>query len=120
MGALLVPKVALAVLLAASIGRAFFGAPPAHPRSGTVPCGMLGLAAYLASVLLAADRHPLLACVLVATAVEAFCLAVWLSRGRDDGGGEPAPPSADGPVDWAEFDRQRAGWTPPRVPVGSG
>jgi hypothetical protein len=120
MGALLVPKVALAILLAASIGRAFFGAPPAHPRRGVVPCGVIGLSAYLGSVLLAADRHPLLACVLVVTAVEAFCLAVWLSRGRDDGGGEPAPPTAHGPVDWAEFDRQRAGWSRPRVPVGSG
>jgi hypothetical protein len=74
----------------------------------------------MASVLVAADRHPLIACALVAAAVEAFCLAVWLSRGRDDGGDEPVPPSSDGPVDWAEFDRQRAGWSRPRVPVGSG
>jgi hypothetical protein len=118
-GALLVPKVALAILLAASIGRAFFGSPPGRPRRGAVPCGLLGAAAYMGSVMLAAGDHPLMACAMVAAAVEAFCVAVWLSRGRDDGGDEPAGPGSGGPVDWAEFDRQRAGWSGPRVPLGS-
>jgi hypothetical protein len=58
-----------------------------------------------------------------AGAVLAASLAGWCSRAPQDGGpdgpAEPEPePEPQPPVDWDAFDRARAGWARPRVPVG--
>jgi hypothetical protein len=105
-------KLALAALLALSIHRAFLGAPPAAPhRTAGRVVGALGAAAYAAGIYCALLGPPTAAALLIGTGTATLCLAVWLSRGRDD------PPPADErlddpdpPVDWAEFDRRRALW----------
>jgi hypothetical protein len=104
----------LAALLAASIWRAFFGAPPpVLDRVAALAWAGAGVA-LTAAVLLAgqADRRE----ILIAAAVEAICVAGWwLRRGGDDG---PERPELDAPdpespgIDWNEFDRERAGWRP--------
>jgi hypothetical protein len=104
----------LAALLAASIWRAFFGAPPpVLDRVAALAWAGAGVA-LTAAVLLAgqADRRE----ILIAAAVEAICLAGWwLRRGGDYG---PEHPELDAPepespgIDWNEFDRERAGWRP--------
>jgi hypothetical protein len=113
-------KLALAALLALSIHRAFLGAPPAEPHSfaGRV-VGGLGGGAYAAGVWFALLGPATAAAALVGAGTGALCLAVWLSRWRDDeGGGGGGDDGDDGPpVDWGDFDRRRALWEHrPRVP----
>jgi hypothetical protein len=106
----------LAALLAASIWRAFFGAPPPVLDRVAALAWVGAGAALTAAVLLAgqADRRE----ILIAAAVEAICVAGWwLRRGDDDGPDHPELdcPGVGGPdsgIDWDEFDRERAGWRP--------
>jgi hypothetical protein len=109
---------ALAVLLAASIGRAFLGRPARRPRRGTARALLAGTAlCYLggaALVLVAGAALP--GAILVVAGIEASCLGAWLERagddpddpdGPDDGGGT----GDRGPWDWDAFDRARADWS---------
>jgi len=111
-------KLGLAALLAASILRAFYGPPPESAREdAALRAGAVGVVAYVAAVAVAFTAHPTAACALLVAAVEALCLAVWLARGRDERrGGEPES-EPDPPIDWAEFDRERARWDRPRTPT---
>ena len=109
------PKIALAVLLAASIARAFFGPPPPRPRGTLAPAAAAaGFLSYGLALGLALAGRQTAACVCLVAGVEALCLAVWLARGGDDRDDfdEAAPAEPDPPVDWAEFDRERARWRP--------
>ena len=112
------PKIALAVLLAASIARAFFGPPPPRPRGTLAPAAAAaGFLAYGLALGLALVGQQTAACVCLILGVEALCLAVWLARGGDDRDDFDVPaPEPDPPVDWAEFDRERARWRP-RLPA---
>src|SRR3954451_7461239 len=105
-------KLALALLLAASIFRAFYGPPPAGARRGPARvAAAVGVAGYLAALAVAWVHHPAAAQALIAVAVEVLCLAAWLARGRDDRGrGDEAEAQPDPPVDWARFDRERERW----------
>lgn len=112
---------AIAALLLASIGRAFFGPPPDRSDLLAAAAWMLAGATLLGFVLIAghaARPRDLLA----AGGVEAICVAGWRLRqaSRGGGGGDSDPaPEGDPPVDWDEFDRARAGWRPrPRDPAG--
>jgi hypothetical protein len=112
-------KIALAALLAGSILRAFFGAPPASGHRGdALRAAIVGGGCYLAAIAVAYLGSSTIASGLIVAAVEAMCLAVWLARGRDDPGhGDIDPDPVDPPVDWAEFDRLRRDWSArPRVP----
>jgi hypothetical protein len=114
-------KVLLAVGLVLSIGLAFFGRGPSRPASRrlvlTVALG--GLLGYAVGLHAAIHHKHAFAAALIAAAVEAMCLAVWLAKARSDGDGgserpdepEPADPGDDdrGP-DWGAFDRERALW----------
>jgi hypothetical protein len=108
-------KLALALLLAASIFRAFYGPPPAGARRGPArAAAAVGVAGYVAALVVAWAHHTMAARVLIAVAVEALCLAAWLARGRDDRGrGDEPEPEPDKPVDWARFDRERERWGDP-------
>jgi hypothetical protein len=120
MGAVLVVKVALGVVLGLSIARAFFGAPPSRPMRGGTAAAVAGGLGYAAAMAETVRGATLTACVLLAVAVEALAVAVWIARGGDDGTDETCDPADGPPPDWAEFDRVRAGWTPPprdRTPV---
>jgi hypothetical protein len=112
------PKIALAVLLAASIARAFFGPPPSRARGSLAPAAAgVGFFAYGLALGLALAGLETAACILLVAGVEALCLAVWLARGGDDrGGDDPPPPEPEPPVDWEAFDRERARWRP-RTPA---
>jgi hypothetical protein len=111
-------KIALAAILAASILRAFFGAPPSSGhRTDALRAAVAGGGCYLSAIAVAYLGSSTLASALIVAAVEAMCLAVWLARGRDDPGHDDADPDpVDPPVDWAEFDRMRRDWSRPRVP----
>jgi hypothetical protein len=108
------PKIALAVLLAASIARAFFGPPPPRPRGTLAPAAAAaGFLAYGLALGLALAGRQTAACACLIAGVEALCLAVWLARGGDDRDDFDEPvPEPDPPVDWASFDRERARWRP--------
>ena len=109
-------KVALAVLLAASILRAFYGPAPSSPRRGLAALvGLAGASCYLAALAVAWGNHVTGASLLIALSIETLCLAVWLARGRDDRGDGGPEPQPDPPVDWAEFDRERERWARPPV-----
>jgi hypothetical protein len=104
-------KLALAALLAASILRAFYGAPPRSPhRAASLGIGMLGGACYGIAMAVAWAQHATRASMLLVVAIETMCFAVWLARGRDDRGDGGPEPEPDPPVDWAEFDRERERW----------
>lgn len=112
-------KIALAVFLAASILRAFFGEPPASGhRTDALRAGLAGATCYMLAIAVAYVGYSTAACGLIVAAVEAMCLAVWLARGRDDPGyGDAEPDPVDSPVDWAQFDRERERWSSrPKVP----
>jgi hypothetical protein len=115
-------KLVLAAFLVLSILRAFFGEPPAGGhRADALRAGLLGAGCYVLAIAVAYVGSSTIACALIVAAVEAMCLAVWLARGRDDHGhGDVDPEPVDPPVDWAEFDRLREGWSRspsrPRVP----
>lgn len=112
-------KLALAAFLVVSILRAFFGEPPTSGHRGdALRAALAGATCYMLAIAVAYLGSSTVACVLIVTAVEAMCLAVWLARGRDDPGhGGALPEPVDPPVDWAEFDRLRERWgSRPRVP----
>jgi hypothetical protein len=106
---------ALAIVLAASIGRAFLGRPARRTRRGTARALLAGTAVcYLggaALVLLAGAALP--GAIVVVAGIEASCLGAWLARAAgddpDDGDGDDA--GDGGPWDWDAFDRARAGWS---------
>jgi hypothetical protein len=114
-------KVMLAVGLLLSIGLAFFGRGPARPASRRLVLAVAlgGLAGYAVGLHAAIHHRHAFAAALIAAAVEAMCLAVWLAKARSDGDGgserpdepDPADPGDDerGP-DWDAFDRERALW----------
>jgi hypothetical protein len=113
-------KIGLAAILAGSILRAFFGAPPTTGhRTDAVRAACVGAACYMLAIAVAYIGHATAASGLIVAAVEAMCLAVWLARGRDDPGhGGTFPEPVDPPIDWAEFDRARERWgSRPRVPL---
>ena len=111
-------KAAMAVVLLASIWRAFFGPPPEERDMGVarmwgVTAGVLYLAGIYALV---DDRQA--APMLVGAGVVALCMAFWHARGDDDGGGGGGEDDDDtGPIDWDRFDRARRDWERPRVPA---
>ena len=113
------PKIALAVLLAASILRAFFGPPPPRSRGALAPAAAAaGFLSYGLALGLALAGHQTAACFCLIAGVEALCLAVWLARGGDDRDDFDEPvPEPDPPVDWAAFDRERTHWGRPRQPI---
>jgi hypothetical protein len=116
-------KAVLAVALALSVGRAFFGMPArsVHERLARTLIGFsICLYVLACDALLEGDEST--AAVFVITGVEALCLAAWVGRRRDDedggddggGGGDNGPDP--GPIDWDAFDRARDNWRP-REPV---
>jgi hypothetical protein len=106
-------RVILALLLMASIGRAFLGAPAPAPRPPLtrVLLGVMALA-YLGALAAWAGRDHPAGALLAALGVEAGCLAVWLSRaGPPEPPPEPPAPEEPPPLlDWARFDRERDLW----------
>jgi hypothetical protein len=107
----LLVKAAVAAALALVLARAFMGPPPRrlHPLLSLV-AGFLGLLGYPIAVLVAADRHPQLASILLGVAVASMALAFWAARGRNDDGGDDDPPGPEPPLDWEAFDRERERW----------
>jgi hypothetical protein len=109
-------KIALALLLLASIGVAYLAPPPQRRiglglRSAILSVGMTG---YVAAVGAFAAGAIVPGALVLALAGELVCAAGWLSRGEappsdddsDDGGGggggrRPKPP----PPDWDAFER---------------
>src|SRR4051794_10110100 len=108
------PKIALAVLLAASIVRAFFGPPPPRPRGTLAPAAAAaGVLSYGLALGPAPAGRGTAARIRLIAGGGARCLAVWLARGGDDRDDFDEPiPEPDPPVDWAAFDRERARWRP--------
>ncbi|MBJ7330609.1 MAG: hypothetical protein JHC95_11985 [Solirubrobacteraceae bacterium] len=112
----------LAAALAATIVWAFFGRAPRRcvPVRAVVWTGSLGVACYAAAALAVAFGRGE-AALLMAFAVEGLCATVWLARGvpRDEGedddggggGGRPKHPTGPSPIDWEQFDRDRAAWS---------
>jgi hypothetical protein len=113
-----VVKVAVAVVLLASMARAFLGpqASPTRPMLGklAIAAACLVQAGAIAAALTA---HDMLAGVAAAGGVEATCVAAWLGwydepPGPDDDSDDDVPP-----FDWDAFDRERSSWDRPRVPA---
>jgi hypothetical protein len=116
------PKVALAAVVCASMWRAFLGAPaPANHRAAarlllvhTVGCYGGG------AIVVIAGGAELLGSMLIVAGIETSCVAAWLVRGaRDDGGGDDGDGGGGGggsgprlppPIDWEAFDRARRAW----------
>lgn len=116
-----VAEAAIAVVLALSMIRAFFGSAPEHADLVAAGAWLVAGILLLIGVLVSGDDGPL-GLILSAVAVEAVCVAGWWLRGDDDGGGEdddggiePAPGGP--PIDWTAFDRERERWRGPREPV---
>ncbi len=113
----LVLKTAVALVMVASMVRAFRG-PPASPRRPRLGRAVAAFAVLFQICAVAATLtgHMTVAAVAAALGVEATCLAVWL-------GWEDEPPSDDEPhddvppVDWEAFDRERRSWDRPRAAV---
>jgi hypothetical protein len=123
----LAAKVALAVVLAGSIGAAFFGPRPRRRRPLALRAlAVAGLLLYAAAgVAVWAAGSVTAGALLVMAAVEVVCLAAWLARGRDDdrrwppeedeGPDEPDPPGGD----FASFEAALRRWQRdrPRSPL---
>jgi hypothetical protein len=115
--------VVLALLLMASIARAFLGPPARTPRPPVTRALLATMAlAYLGALAAWAGRDHPTGALLAALGVEAGCLAVWLSRAAPPEP-PPEPPAPEDPpplLDWARFDRERDRWgrepRPPRQP----
>lgn len=100
----------VAVVLAAALARAAFGAPPAGPDPVAATCWLV--AGLLLLCLVALDSGGALGLAFNAIAVIALAVAGWWMRGgRDDGDGGEDP--GEPPVDWDEFDRLRGQWDRP-------
>ena len=114
MAALPLPvRVVLALLLMASIARAFLGPPARAPRPPVTRALLAAMAlAYLGALAAWAGRDHPTGALLAALGVEAGCLAVWLSRAAPpEPPAEPAAPEEPPPLlDWARFDRERDRW----------
>jgi hypothetical protein len=121
-GLLVLPKVALAAILLASMWRAFFGAPaPEAPRLAVRVLAALAVGCYAGGGALFALRSELAGALLVVAGIEASCVVAWLARaarddGGDDGGGGGGGggggrgPKLPPPIDWDAFDRARRAW----------
>ncbi|UGS35686.1 hypothetical protein DSM104329_02081 [Capillimicrobium parvum] len=107
----LLPKAAVAAALALVLARAFMGPPPRrlHPLL-TLIAGFVGLIGYPIAVLVAADRHPQLASILLGGAVASMAVAFWAARGPSDDEGDDDDEGPEPPVDWEAFDRERERW----------
>lgn len=111
----LATKIALALLLLASVGLAYLGPPPQRRTAAGVRAAILsaGMAGYAAAAAALAAGALVAGALALALAGELVCAAGWLSRGEappsdddgDDGGGgggrRPKPP----PPDWDAFER---------------
>jgi hypothetical protein len=115
------PKVALAAIVCASMWRAFLGAPaPAAHRLAAR--GLLALTAACyggGAIVVIAGGAELVGSMLIVAGIEASCVAAWLVRAaRDDGGGDDggggggggSGPKLPPPIDWEAFDRARRAW----------
>jgi hypothetical protein len=110
----LLVKAAVAAALALVLARAFMGPPPRRLRPLlTLVCGFLGLIGYPVAVLVAADRHPQLASILLGVAVVFMAVAFWAARGHNDDGDDGDDDGPEPPVDWEAFDRERERWERP-------
>ena len=111
-------KVTMAVVLGASMWRAFFGPPP--DQKDLVVARLWGGTSailYVAGIYALADERDF-APLLLAAGVVALCMAFWHSRGDDGGGGGGGEDDDDnGPIDWDRFDRARREWDKPHVPA---
>lgn len=105
-------KLALTALMLGSIGGAFFGRRPRreHGRGFCRALALLAVACYAGAAVALVDRASTASAILLVTAIEGSCVAVWLARaggedsggGGGDGGSEPEQPP---PFDWDEFER---------------
>jgi hypothetical protein len=114
-------KVAVSLVLLASMARAFLGAPAGRPRR-ELARGLLLLTAacYLVgSCLVLVIGAELPGSLIVVAGIEAACGAAWLVRGLPEGGGPGDEgggggggegPREPGPIDWGAFDRARRSW----------
>jgi hypothetical protein len=106
----LVSIVLLAVLVAAAL-RAFLGAPPRR-RMGLAPLAVAAALAYAGALVLGYAAHErAIAALVAACGVLLSCLAGYLARGEDRGGGsdpsdEPPDEPPAGPINWDEFERE--------------
>ncbi len=104
-------KVAVGVVLAVVLVRAFIGPPPGRLRPLTVlVAGFLGVIGYPIGAVVAAEGHATAGSVLIGAAVCLVSLAAWAARGPGDDGGEPRGEDPVPPVDWEAFDRARERW----------
>ena len=113
-------KAAIAVLLALTVAKAFFGPRSRAPdeRLARMLVGLSVLLSVLAADALLGGQQGVAAAFGV-FGVEALLLAAWVaSRRDDDGGGGGGGPGDDPdlpppvPIDWEAFDRARATWRP--------
>ena len=125
---LLIPKVVLGGGLLAVIALGVRAPAPrrlaARAELRSVVAG--GLCLYLVGALAALAGHKVLSALVLASGICISSVAVWLSRGSDDGlsdpedPGEPAPPPGPdpiGPVDWDRFERELEEFSRSREPV---
>jgi len=125
----LMPKLVLAVLLVGSMGRAFVGTPAQgrHDHAARTLFMLTGVCYLAGAALVVAAGAGLVGTLVVIAGIETACLAAWLVRGAQDGGGGEGDGGDDGdggdgpgggddgdpsPFDWGAFDRERAGWSP--------
>jgi hypothetical protein len=115
------PKVALAAVVCASMWRAFLGAPaPAAHRLAARALLVLTAGCYGGgAAVVVSGGAELLGSMLIVAGIEASCVAAWLVRAaRDDGGGDDGGGGGGGgsgprlppPIDWEAFDRARRAW----------
>ena len=115
------PKVAFAAIVCASMWRAFFGAPAqaAHRLAARVLLALTAGCYGGGAAVIVAGGPELLGSLLIMAGIEASCVAAWLVRAaRDDGGGDDGGGGGGGgrgpklppPIDWEAFDRARRAW----------
>jgi hypothetical protein len=118
-----IAKAALAVIVCASMLRAFLGAPaPGGHRAAARVLLSLTAACYAAgTAVVVTGGGDLLGSMLIVAGIETSCVAAWLvrgARGGDDGddggggggGGGGRGPKVPPPIDWDAFDRARRAW----------
>ena len=122
----LIPKVVLGVALISVIGLGVRApAPqrvPGRRELRVLVVGGLGL--YLIGAIASLGGHRVLCALVLGSGICVSSVAVWLSRGHDEGLSDPeaasreTPPPDPEPVDWAAFERQLAEFTRSREPAG--